>query len=81
MPEGVTVVQEEKTRREPCRGNGSTLSYAAVLLLPSSPTALSEFHTHQARPASGPVFSQLPLKGLAPDLHVMGLPQCFPGHL
>lgn len=52
MPEGVTVVQEEKTRREPCRGNGSTLSYAAVLLCyPAAPRPFLSFtHTKLVPP-------------------------------
>lgn len=77
MLEGVTAVQEEKTLREPCRGNGRDATIRCCPLLPSSPTTLSEFHTHQARPVSGPAFSLLPLKCLAPDLHVMILHQSF----
>lgn len=51
MLEGVTVVQEEKTPREPCRGNGSTLSYAAVLCCPAAPQPFLSFtHTKLVPP-------------------------------
>lgn len=81
MLEDITVVQEEKMRREPCRGNSQRDDIMTAVLRYLS-----------ASPAPGSVPPQdlgssccLCLKCLAPNLHVMGFHlgfhQCFPGHL
>lgn len=75
MLDGVTVVQEEKTLPEPCRGNGSTLAYAAVLL-PSSPSALSEFHTPSSSRLRTCVLA-VASEALGPRSSRDGLPSAF----